>query len=141
MRRAGISTSNDDPTALATLFSKTGFDVSQISVRMDDGRWFHCVDTRKFADSPHGPCVIGPTGDVAIYLTHMHGTDGTPKPVENARDANYGDLLTYIPANRVSQINLRFKPKPNHLGGVVAAAVTSPKDWLSGHSGGGSSPA
>lgn len=141
LRAAGISISNDDPTALATLFSNTGFDVTQISVRMDDGRWLHCADTRRFADSPHGPCVIGPAGDVAVYLTDMHGTDGALKPVEDGRDTNHGDLLTYIPASRVSQINLRFKSRPSRLGGVVAAAVTSPQGWLLGRSGGDSSSA
>lgn len=107
LRKSGLSFSNDDPSALATLFADTKHDVGQIAVRLDDGRWLRCDDTRPFASCPFGPCVIGPEGDVALYLTHVDESDGTSRPQTTVLDQKYGDRIVYVPASRITEITMR----------------------------------
>jgi hypothetical protein len=80
---------------------------------MDDGTWLRCDDVRKFSDAPFAPCVIGPSGDVALYLSHEDSPDGKSKEITSARNREYGDRITYVPASRVKRITLRYKS--NHL--------------------------
>ena len=108
VRDWGIATSNDDPSALTTILADAATRVSQISVKTEDGCWLHCDDTRLFANSPRGPVVIGPSGDVGLYLTHFHSADGELKAVEDFRNTDHGDMMTYVPASRVVRIKLRL---------------------------------
>jgi hypothetical protein len=108
MRDWGIAISNDDPSALTTILADAATRVSQISVKTEDGCWLHCDDTRLFANSPRGPVVIGPSGDVGLYLTHFHTADGELKAVEDFRNPDHGDMMTYVPASRVVRIKLRL---------------------------------
>lgn len=108
-RKANLSWGNDDPTALATLTRSTRFYVTQIGVLLDDGTWLTCEDASKFADAPFGPCVIGPTGDIGLYLTAEEKPDGTSRQLSTVRNDHYGDRITYIPAARIRQITFRHR--------------------------------
>jgi hypothetical protein len=70
VRALDLSWSNDDPSALTTLSGRTRHKITQIAVLLDDGTWLRCDDVNKFEGAAHWPCLIGPTGDVALYLTH-----------------------------------------------------------------------
>lgn len=107
VRKLDISWANDDRTVLDTLSGDTTHYLKQIAVQLDDGRWLRCDDTERFRDSPHGPAHIGPSGDVAFYLTHEDAADGTSKELNSVR-SQYGDRLTYVPASRIQMINLRY---------------------------------
>ena len=74
---------------------------------LDDGTWLRCDDTSKFNDAPYAPCLIGPSGDVALYLTHEEPPGGPAKEMTTVIDAHYGDRLTYVPANRVRRLTVR----------------------------------
>lgn len=108
-RKADMSWGNDDPTALATLTRSTRFYVTQMGILLDDGTWLTCEDASQFANSPFGPCVIGPTGDIGVYLTDEEKPDGTTKKLKSVRDDHYGDRITYIPASRIRQITFRHR--------------------------------
>lgn len=107
-----ISWGNNDPSALATLIDDTSFEVSQIAVQLDDGTWLRCDDTTEFNGAPNYPCLIGPAGDVALYVTHEEPIAGRAKRLKHTRDPNYGDLITYIPAVHIKRLNLR-RVRPN----------------------------
>lgn len=107
LRRFDVSWTNDDPSALLTLSANTSWPVSQIAVELDDGTWLRCDDTTKFNDAPFAPCLIGPTGDVALYLTHEEPSGKEALEITTARDAYYGDRLTYIPASRIRRLTVR----------------------------------
>lgn len=109
LRTSHISHADDDPSAWGALFDGAEFDVSQIAVRLDDGTWLRCDDTTPFADAPHGPCILGGTGDIIMYLTEEQSADGTTKELKTVRHDDFGDRLTYVPANRISLINIRCK--------------------------------
>jgi hypothetical protein len=109
-REFDLSWANDDASALDSLTGNTTNYLTQIAVQLDDGTWLRCDDTMKFSDAPHGPALIGPNGDIALYLTHEDAADGTSKEMKFTRDAYYGDLVTYVPASRIKLITLRHKP-------------------------------
>lgn len=111
MHHFDISWSNDDPSALASLSNNSRYRLSQVAVELDDGTWLSCVDTAKFADAPFGPIVLGPNGDIAIYLTHEQPPGGEPKELTTVRDEYYGDRVTYIPSDRIKRITFRHKRK------------------------------
>ena len=107
MRKLDISWSNNDISAIATIIKDSKFPVSQIAVKLDSGDWLRCDDTRKFSDAPFGPCIIGDDGSVALYLTHRIDSKGEVKELGTTTVLEYGDRLSYVPANRVVQLNLR----------------------------------
>ena len=110
-RKANLSWANNDPSALATLTRSTRYYVTQIGVRLNDGRWLTCEDASKFQDAPFGPCTIGPSGDVGLYLTREEQPDGTCRDLNSVRDPSYGDRITYVPASQIQQITFRHKPR------------------------------
>ncbi len=112
LRTLNITWSNDDPSALCTLIDSTRHNVTQIAVYLDDDHCLSCDDASKFSDSPFGPLQIGPKGDIALYVTEVAPTKGKPRPQKRVRDANYGDLMTYIPAERIKRITVRHLPRP-----------------------------
>jgi uncharacterized membrane protein YeaQ/YmgE (transglycosylase-associated protein family) len=123
MRSLDVSWANDDPTALETLSGDSAHYLTAIAVQLDDGRWLRCDDTERFRDAPHGPALIGPSGDVAFYLTHEDAADGTPKELQTVRSPDFGDRITYVPASRIRMMNLRYKL--NRSSKVVEVAASS----------------
>jgi hypothetical protein len=109
MHKLDISWANDDPSALATLSSNNRYKVSQVAVELDDGTWLRCDRTDKYADAPFGPMVLGPDGDIALYLTHEEKLGKAVKELGTVRDPSWGDRITYIPAARIRQITFRHR--------------------------------
>lgn len=109
LRASHVSHADDDPSAWGALFDGAEFNVSQIAVRLDDGTWLRCDDTSPFADAPFGPCILGGAGDVLMYLTEEQSSDGSVKEMKSVKSVKYGDRITYIPAGRISSINIRHK--------------------------------
>lgn len=109
IRKADLSWSDETPSAWSkiTLHNSRTY-VSQVSVQLDDDSWLFCDDTRKFAESPYGPCVLGSNGDVAIYATHkcLPGQEIIEDP--DVRDVHHGDKLTYVPAGKIRRVSLRM---------------------------------
>jgi hypothetical protein len=123
LRRWNITWSNDDPSALATLSENAKFKITQVAVLLDDGTWLRCDDARKFAGAPFAPYLLGPNGDVALYLTHEETADGKVKELKTVRDSDWGDRITYVPANRVRQITIRHTSGTNRSLKAAGAAA------------------
>lgn len=109
LRKLDISWSDDAPSAWATLSYNSKFRITQAAVLLDDGTWLRCDGAGRFQDAPFGPITLGPNGDVAIYLTHEELIGQPAKELSTVRDPNYGDRITYIPAQRVKRVTLRYK--------------------------------
>jgi hypothetical protein len=112
LRRAGVSWSDDSPSAWMSFGENTDHYVSQIAVQLDDGTWLQCNDTARFRDAPFGPCVLGSNGDVALYLTHEEEPDGKSKELKTVLDPHYGARLTYVPAARIKRVTMRHIARP-----------------------------
>lgn len=62
-----------------------------------------------FEKAPLGPCLLGQDGSVALYVTDAMAKDGDWEKREpfDSEHADWGYVLTYIPANQISEIRLR----------------------------------
>lgn len=110
-RMLDLSWSDDDPSALASISDNTKYPVSQVAVLLDDGTWLRCDDAGQFRDAPFAPYKLGPTGDIALYLTHEEPPGKKAKELRTVRDSEWGDRITYIPAPRICRIVIRHKGK------------------------------
>lgn len=113
LRRTDISHSDDLPSAWMALFGERRV-ATQLSVLLKDGTWLMCADLSKFAMSPNGPCVLGAKGDVLMYVTDKmtdkqskrgSGFVLAPDPI----DVLWGHEITYIPADQIARIILRYR--------------------------------
>jgi hypothetical protein len=107
LRGVNLTWSDDHWSALDTLCGNSAHPVSQVAVLLDDGTWLRCDDTSKFNEVPFAPCLLGPTGDVALYLTHEEMADGSVRELSSVLNADYGARITYVPAARIRRITLR----------------------------------
>jgi hypothetical protein len=122
VRKTNLSWSDETPSAWSRITQHNRrIYYSQIRVQLDDDSWLACDDTRLFADAPFGPCTLGPSGDVALYVTHKCPRDARDfVAVEMVRDPFHGDEITYIPAPRVRSVSVRLL---RHASGSDAVAV------------------
>lgn len=125
LKMLNVTWSNDDPSALATLGDNSKFGVTQIAVLLDDGIWLRCDDVHKFDGAPFWPYLLGPNGDVALYLTQEESASGEVKMLTSVRDSYFGDRITYVPASRIKRITIRHASKANHPS-MVAAVEQAP---------------
>lgn len=107
IRKFNVSWTNNDPSALHTMFSGTTM-VSQISVLTDDGTWLECRNNADFSAAPTTPCIIGTNGDVMLYVTHREEKGQNEQVMEHVIDDRWGYQATYIPASRIREMKVRF---------------------------------
>jgi hypothetical protein len=114
LRKSNFSWSDETPSAWSKITqhnSKVYF--SQIKIELNDGSFLFCNDTKLFNDAPHGPCILGPNGDIALYVTHKSDAASEINFVDNVRDENYGDEITYISADKIKKISFRLIREKN----------------------------
>ncbi|MHA1559100.1 MAG: hypothetical protein ACTSWI_00275 [Alphaproteobacteria bacterium] len=109
LRITRVSQADDIPSAWTSLSERPDYDVSQVALRLEDGTWLRCDDTAKFAKSAFGPCILGGNGDILMYLTHKQSPGKETEEMPTTADEVWGDRVTYIPAARISQVNIRHK--------------------------------
>lgn len=108
LRHYNISWADDTPTAWATISSANSqHKLTQLSVLLDNGTWLICSPVGKFNDDPFGPCVLGQSGDLALYVTEEIEPCGKSRPQTTVRDEALGSRLTYVPAGTVKRIVMR----------------------------------
>jgi hypothetical protein len=107
-RKVDYSWGNDDRSAWETITRNDTVYVSQAAVELEDGTWLICEDTALFEGAPYHAISLGPQGDIALYVTHRDEA-GTLKEEQATHHPTFGDRITYVPANRIRQVSLRFK--------------------------------
>lgn len=105
-----VTNADDSPSAWLTLQDNTKNYLTQIAVEVEGGAWLRCDDASKFRNAPFGPCILGPNGDVALYLTHEKLPGQEAREVRTTTADGWGHRLTYIPAARVRRVHLRHRP-------------------------------
>lgn len=108
LRKVGVSHTDDLPSALASMFADKKSHATQLSVRLSNGVWLMCDNLARFKDAPNGPCVLGGSGDVLMYVTHHRDPDGEYEECE-VYVPGWGWELTYLPASQITRIDLRKK--------------------------------
>ncbi|WGR93509.1 hypothetical protein MTX26_27745 [Bradyrhizobium sp. ISRA443] len=111
LRRSQVSLSDDLPSAWMALFRAKTY-ATQLSVKLKDGSWVKCEDLNAFTECPNGPCVLGAKGDVLMYVTHIKSpSDEDFEPCTGLIDKEWGDEVTYIPADQIMMIDFRRRKK------------------------------
>lgn len=114
LRRTDISWTDDIPTAwLSVTAAKTDHRLAGLAVDLTDGRTVVCDDTRQYREAPHGPCVLGLSGDVALYVTAERRENGEWFSHEDVLHPTEGARLTYIPASAVKRVEFRLWGEAN----------------------------
>jgi len=108
IRSTDASHTDDTPSALKTLFSRTDVFATQLSVNLKDGTWLHCDDLHKFADYPNGPCCFGNDGDLIMYVTHRRIPGGAEyEEMEPIGPIEWGAEITYLPKDQIARFDIR----------------------------------
>lgn len=107
----GYSWADETPSAWDRLHESTDRSFTQISVETEDGWQFHCTDAHQAASLPHGPCILGTSGDIIMYADETEEPGGLRKSVDNLNDPAWGAQLTYIPKDRIRAIRIRLSPE------------------------------
>ena len=108
-----ISHSDDLPSAWMALFGERRV-ATQLCIQLKDGTWLMCADLKEFQNSPNGPCVLGAKGDILMYVTDKmtdkqskRGVGFVPEP--HPIDPMWGHEITYIPADQIARVALRYR--------------------------------
>jgi hypothetical protein len=107
LRISRVSHTDSLPTALASLFAKTGTNGRQLTLKLTDGTWLHCEDLSRFAGLPNGPCSFGLSGDVLMYATHVKVGSDDFEVIEGTIDEEWGAEIVYIPRDKIERFYLR----------------------------------
>ena len=67
----------------------------------------------------------GEKGDVLMYVSSQCDPTGENKNLESTLHEAYGDRLTYIPSDRISRINMRFRKVTSRPSTEAASADRS----------------
>lgn len=111
LTKLDVTHSDNAPSSLSSLTSRTDVRLTGAAILLDDDTWLMCDDAQAFLSATHPVMSIGQTGDITMYVSATEGADGIVKTHKTVQDAYYGDRLTYVPANRIKRINLRYKKK------------------------------
>lgn len=115
LREFDISWADDSPSAwFKSTQQNSKHLISQISVMLVDGTWLICEDASQFVSSPFGPCVLGLKGDIAMYASLEITPEGNEESQSNVRHDALGDRLTYIPAEQIKRISIRYQKRNNN---------------------------
>ena len=80
---------------------------TRLVVTLKSGRQLMCADARSFDFAPLGPCLLGPDGSVALYVTDERQDATKPwnlrKPYE-AENMPGGYEMTYVPAAEIARV-------------------------------------
>lgn len=112
LRAVRYSWADETISAMDHLQENNRHHPTQLCVETADGHTYFCTRTEAVGHLPFGPYVIGNAGDVLIYADHSQAPGEDPAPVEAWNDDLWGANVTYIPADQVRRIAIRFAPPP-----------------------------
>lgn len=108
LRKSRISLSDPTITAWDKVRSDDTARPSQLLVLKRDGTQLMCEALAEFANERFGPCIYGTDGSVALFVTHqLNAGDDDWQILNHPAWAEWGTLLTYIPASEIAGISVR----------------------------------
>lgn len=109
LRRARISEHDRGRNVWESMLARDLPPPAQLRVKLKDGTDLMCDRLADFNDAPMGPCLLGPDGSLAFYVT------ATRKPGEqwtnadaDTLDPHWGRAITFIPAAEIARTRIRY---------------------------------
>lgn len=81
---------------------------TQITVLLKNGISLECNNVQSFGNAPFPRYYSDNDGNLAIYVTKRILADGTEKVLAHTRDETWGDKITFIPKEEISNVGIRF---------------------------------
>lgn len=107
LHKKGISSSDGAGSAWDTIRTAQRFGAGQLIVRKQDGGQLMCDNLYDFKDYPHGPCLYGEDGSIALYVNAHRNNSSDDWTEINPVEADFGIAITYIPASQIEEIEIR----------------------------------
>lgn len=107
LRAANISNSDGTRSAWDRIRISTKNRPTQLVVRQKDGPTLMCDYLHSFESLPHGPCILGEDGSVALYVTHIKQRGEDEWILATWTETSLGAQITYIPASQITSIEMR----------------------------------
>ncbi len=107
LRVWGISDHDRGRSAWESMITRGLLAPNRIVITLTNGRQLMCDDTRPFDDAPLGPCLFGPDGSVALYVTSERpdsDSDWKARTPFDADNAAWGYEITVVPASEISRV-------------------------------------
>ena len=111
IHKAAISNEDNIKGVWTGIIQNTRIAPTQIVIAMKNGAIFECDDVQQFNDAPIPLYYSDNDGNIALYVTSRTSPDGQKEEVQATRDPGWGDRITYIPAEEISNIDIRFMKK------------------------------
>lgn len=109
LRLSGVSISDRSVTAWDRLRVEPLLRPKQVVVQRKDGTALMCDRLSAYADQPTGALIFGADGSVALYVTDASAPGSAEwEPQEVTGPDDWGSLMTYIPADEIAQISVRY---------------------------------
>jgi hypothetical protein len=107
LRDTGISISDGSRSAWDSIRVSTKARPTQLVVRQKDGPTLMCDYLHSFESLPHGPCILGEDGSIALYVTHIKQPGEADWVLATWTETSLGSQITYIPASQITSIEMR----------------------------------
>lgn len=107
LKATNVSYSDGRRSAWDSIRISTKNRPTQLVVRQKNGIHLKCDYLKSFEPYPHGPCVFGEDGSIALYVTHTQNGPGPDWSLVQSTSTELGLQMTYIPADQITAIEMR----------------------------------
>lgn len=108
MRDMNISWEDGSPTAWMSAIERAQHGPTQLIVELKNGETLVSDNLSRFRNAPYGPCLWGPDGSIALYVTSRIGKSGDKVDIDHAPNVDWGELITFVPANQIASTQVRL---------------------------------
>ncbi|MGR3480679.1 hypothetical protein [Salipiger marinus] len=109
LRACSVSDHDGQPDVWRSMLARDLKAPTRLVVCLKDGRSLMCEELAKFNDAPMGPCLFGPDGSVALYVTDIlkPGAEDWDQvePFDPER-SSWGYELSLIPSSEIARIDV-----------------------------------
>lgn len=106
LRVGRVSLADGQNSAWDTMMVQEGHKAASLVVKKRDGTILLCGKLHDFRKDPHGPCVFGADGSIAMYVTDFRLPDEEEYIKNDLRTEDGAVVITYIPADEISEIRI-----------------------------------
>ncbi len=97
-------------TGWSSIIQEPKMNFSTLVVTKKNGEIYESYPLGRFENWPNGACVLGTDGSVGLYVTSITAIDGSVTHLSKTEDSD-GFLMTFIPKEEISEVDLRRKLK------------------------------
>lgn len=106
LRLGRVSLTDGQLSAWDTMMVQEEHTAAALVIKKRDGTILMCDNLHAFRNEPHGPCVLGADGSIAMYVSSFRLPDTVDYIENELRTKDGASMITYIPACEISEIRI-----------------------------------